>query len=103
MPTDATGEALTPFIKDPNAVLDYAVSWAAWLAEVSDTIVTSAWAVLDDVDSTLIIDSDVSNTTVATVWLSGGTLDRKYALRNRISTAGGRIDDRTIYVKIKEK
>ena|SRR5687767_11151656 len=95
-----TGTKLDPFVKDPNAVLDYAVSWAAWLAEVSDTLVTSVWSVLT---GTVQIDSDVSNTTVATVWLTGGAAGEKCSLRNRITTADGRIDDRTIYVKIKEK
>ena len=94
------GTKLDPFIKDPNAVLDYAVSWAAWLAEVGDTLVASVWSVLT---GTVQIDSDVSSTTVATVWLRGGAAGEKCSLLNRITTAGGRIDDRTIYVKIKEK
>lgn len=95
-----TGTKLDPFIKDPNAVLDYAVSWAAWLAEVADTLVTSTWSVLS---GTVAIDSDVSDTTVATVWLRGGAVGEKCSLLNRVTTAAGRIDDRTIYVKIKEK
>ena len=95
-----TGTSKDPFIKDPDAVLDYAVSWAAWLAEVSDTLATSVWSVLT---GTVEIDSDVSNTTVATVWLSGGAAGEKCTLLNRVTTAGGRTDDRTIYLKIKEK
>lgn len=95
-----TGTKTDPFIKDPNAVLDYAVSWTAWLAEVSDTLVTSVWSVLT---GTVQIDSDVSDTTIATVWLTGGAAGEKCSLLNRITTADGRTDDRTIYVKIKEK
>lgn len=101
-----TGALKDPFIKDPDAVLDYAVSWAAWLAEVSDTLATSAWSIITAAtDPPLIIDSDVSNTTTATVWLSGGKAGTRYALRNRVTTNNTpqRIDDRTIYVKITEK
>lgn len=99
-----TGTSQDPFIKDPDAILDYAVSWASWLAEVSDTLATSAWLVITAATiPPLLIDSDVSNTTIATVWLSGGKSGTKYALRNRVTTANGRTDDRTIYVKVKDK
>lgn len=99
-----TGTSTDPFIKDPDARLDYAVSWAAWLAEVSDTLATSAWTIITAATvPPLVLDSDVSNTTIATVWLSGGKAGTKYALRNRVTTAGGRTDDRTVYVKVTEK
>lgn len=100
------GSATSPFIKDPDAplALDYAVDWTDWLKPVNDTLATSAWAILTtETDPPLVIDSDVSNTTVATVWLKGGKVGVKYALRNRITTAGGRGNDKTIYVKIKEQ
>lgn len=99
---EATGEKLHPFIKDPDAILDYAVSWAAWLAEVSDTLLISTWSILENPGDALVVETDVSNNTVATIWLSGGTVGMKYALLNRVTTAGGRTNDRTIYVKIRE-
>ena len=98
------GTSTDPFIKDPDAILDYGVTWAAWLAEVGDTLATSAWSIITAATAPpLAIDSDVSDTTIATVWLSGGKAGTKYALLNRITTVGGRQDDRTVYVKVKEK
>lgn len=100
----ATGEKTDPFIKDPDAVLDYAVSWASWLSSVSDTLASSTWSIVTPAtDPPLVIDTDVSNTTVATVWLRGGLAGTKYELLNHITTIGGREDDRTVYVKVKQR
>jgi hypothetical protein len=86
------------FVKDPDAVLDYEVHWASWLD--ADTIDTSEWV---DVDDGITVDSDSHTTATATVWLSGGTVGASYRLTNRITTADGRTDDRTITVVIREK
>ena len=84
-------------IKDPDAVLDYSIDWSAWLG--SDTITTSDWIVAG-ADSDLAVDSDSKSTTAATVWLSGGTLGLTYTMTNRITTADGRTDHRSISVQI---
>jgi hypothetical protein len=89
--------ALKTFPKDPDAVLDYAGNWAAWLK--GDTILTSTW----DVPSGITKDSDSHTSTATLIWLSGGTVGQTYLLRNRITTAAGRVDDRTIAIKIKER
>jgi hypothetical protein len=86
------------FDKDPNAVLDYTVDWEDWLVG-SDTIATSTWSVPSGITK----DSDTKSTTAATIWLSGGAHGTNYALVNRIVTASGRTDDRTITVQVRSK
>lgn len=88
------------FTKDPDATLDYKIPWDDWLG--SDTIATSTW-LISGPDSALVVDSDTNTTTAATIWLSGGTLYRQYTATNRITTAGGRGDDRTITINIENK
>jgi hypothetical protein len=89
--------AIGTHTKDPNAVLDYQIDWSTWLD--GDTIATSAWIV----ETGITVDSDtIHDTTSATLWLSGGTVGSTYECTNRITTAGGRTDDRTIKIKIKE-
>lgn len=83
--------------KDPNAILDYRFDWSDWLN--SDTIATSTWIAPDGIT----VQSESETTTAATVWLSGGTLSRSYELVNRIVTAGGRTEDRTLIVHIQDK
>ena len=86
------------FTKDPNATLPYSVDWGAnWLG--SDTIADSSWTVpagLTQVSSSF-------TTKIATVVISGGTSGQSYTLVNRITTALGYIDDRSIQVVIQDK
>ena len=86
------------FIKDPDAVLDYAVDWSTWLPE-GDTIATSTWTVPTGITK----DSDSHDDTTVTIWLSGGTLGETYELVNRVTTAAGRTDDSTHIFYIREK
>ena len=85
------------FSKDPSAVLDYVIDWSDWLD--GDTISTSTWTVPSGITK----DSDTKTTTATTIWLSGGTVGTKYAVVNHIVTAGGREDDRTIYINVESK
>ncbi len=85
------------FTKDPNAVLDYIVDWTAYLGD--DTITTSTWIVPAGITK----NSDTSTTKTAKVWLEGGTAGERYAVTNRITTAGGRTDDRTIRISCNER
>lgn len=85
------------FTKDPNAVLDYSVDWTKWLD--GDTIATSAWTVPAGLTKV----SDANTTTKTTAWLSGGTADQSYTVTNRITTSGGRTEDRSFIVKVEER
>jgi len=85
------------FVKDPNAVLDYYVDWTRWLN--GDTIATSVWTVPAGLTNA----NDSHTTTAATVWLSGGTVGEAYKVTNRITTTGGRTEDRSFDVKIAER
>ncbi len=85
------------FEKDPAAVLDYQVDWSRWLG--ADTLATSTWTV-----PTGLTQAGASNSsTTATIWLSGGTAGVTYTLVNHITTAGGRAEDRAVYIVVKER
>lgn len=81
------------FLKDPESVLDYQIDWSTWLG--SDTIASSSWVIPTGITE----DSDSNTTTTATVWLSGGTAGTTYTVTNRIVTAGGRTEDRSLTIK----
>lgn len=89
--------ALTWPDKDPNAVLDYSLDWSAWLG--ADTIASSSWTL----GSTLVEDSKSFTDTTTTIWLSGGSDSDVVNVVNRITTAGGRTDDRTVTLTIAER
>ena len=88
------------FTKDPEAVLDYSIDWTDWLD--GDAIATSTWIAPTETGSPTVVAS--SNTSkIATVWLSGGTVGANYTVTNRITTAGGRTEDRSITIRVRER
>jgi hypothetical protein len=91
---------MTAFIKDPSAELDYAVDWATrgWLA-TGETITDSEWTV----PSGLVLESSSVNGGIATVWLSGGAVNQIYQVTNQITTSAGRIDQRSIEIRVRER
>ena len=85
------------FTKDPDAVLDYVIDWSAWLGV--DTISTSTWTVAAGITKVV----DTKTTTTATIWLSGGTAGTSYTVADKIVTAGGRTDERTLTIFVENK
>lgn len=84
--------------KDPNAVLDYQISWASWLG-TSETISSSDWIV----DSGITKDTASNTTTTATIWLSGGTDKIDYTVTNRITTNQGRTNDQSLLIQVRQR
>ncbi len=86
------------FSKDPDAVLDYSFDWSDWLG-VAETISTKTI----DADTGITVDSSSESAGVVSVWLSGGTVGTTYAVRCEIVTNELRTDERTIFLKVKER
>lgn len=86
--------------KDPNAVLDYEWDFAPWLLPAADTISSHSIIVAS---GDVVVNSSSHTTTTVTAWLSGGTVDTTAQVTARVTTAQGRIDDRTIRLDIRER
>jgi len=86
-------------IKDPNAKLDYKISWAQWLPQ-GDAIAASTWV---NVTAGITTSAAAFTDTATSIWIEDGTVDTIYSLTNRVTTDAGRIDDRTFTVLIQEK
>lgn len=98
---DITNAEKPTIIKDPNAELDYSEDWTAWLLAASDTI--SSFVTIIPAESTMIELRKSHNGLIPTAWFSGGRVGQTEKVTYRITTVAGRIDDRTIYFKIKER
>jgi len=85
------------FVKDPGARKDYQVDWSAWLGD--DTISAVTWTVPNGLTNYATSNTD----TVATIWLSGGTANTDYEVVCQITTTGGRIDQRTFKLQVREQ
>ena len=86
------------FVKDPDAVLDYAFDWSDWLATgetISSHTITT--------ETGLTKDSDSESSGVVTVWLSGGTAGEDYDVACKIVTSASRTDERTMTIRVKNR
>jgi hypothetical protein len=86
-------------VKDPDAVLDYPVDFSDWLADIGDTYASHSIIVSDG----LTVDSSSESGGIITPILSGGVVGDTETFTVRITTTGGRTDDRTFYLKIVER
>ena len=87
------------FVKDPDALLDYTLDWTPWLG--GDTIDSSVWILETGITSPG--NSVSSEQDKTTVWIQGGEAGSTYKATNRVTTAGGRTDDRTIIINVRER
>jgi hypothetical protein len=83
--------------KDPQAVLDYTLDFSAWLP-AGDTIVSHTTSA-----SGVAVDSSVTQSKAVVLWVSGGVVGQVASVTVRITTAQHRVDDRTIYFKLKQR
>jgi hypothetical protein len=92
------------YIHDPNALLDYDVDWAPWLA-TGDSIASTTFTVVD-VGIVLGTGGQAPSFTVdhAKVWVTpSGTAGKEYRVMNSITTAQGRVEDQTITFLVEDK
>lgn len=93
---DANGKAT--IIKDPDENLDYSFNWADYLSPTSDTIASAAFSIEGATLGTV-----SHTTTLATAFVSGGVSGSTATLSCAITTAQGRVAQRSVYLKIKER
>ena len=98
--------------KDPDETLDYSVDWSRWLG-TGVTIASVAWFV-DNASGVktsfgagvsvngLQNVSQTNTTTVATINLGLGTLNKEYKIYCRITDSSGSVVGRVIKLNIKE-
>ena len=90
-------------LKDPEAVLDYLVDWGAEYLGEGELLATSAWSVLPDEPGGVEIADTSFDMLTSTVKAAGGVAGCVYRLVNRISTASGRVDERSVTVRVENR
>ena len=86
--------------KDPADNLDYSLDLAEFLASSTpaDTITAVVWTV----PAGLTAGVQYHAAGVATTWLSGGTAGTDYTVTARITTAAGRVLERSASIYVRE-
>ena len=88
------------FLKDPAAVIDYAVDWqAAYLA--GQSVVESVWAVVPGGGLAVAASSHDAGRSTAT--LTGGVAGCVYRLTNSVTFSDGRSDERSLDVRVEDR
>lgn len=83
--------------KSPNDNYEFTLDWVGELG--ADTISTSAWTVGAGITK----DGDTNDTTTTTIDLSGGVAGTTYKLTNQITTAGGDVYEKDIFIKVQQQ
>ena len=94
---------MTLLLKDPQAVLDYAIDWGIDYLGAGDILTASSWSVEpDEAGGVQVVGSSVGDT-VSTVQVTGGSSGRIYRLSNQVTTLNGRTDDRSIVLRVEKR
>lgn len=81
---------------DPADYLDYYVDWSNELD--GDIIVNSNFALTTT--GTLAISAQSFANTVSSIWIEGGTVGEVGKFVNEIETLGGRVENKTVLLKV---
>ncbi|MEU3052264.1 phage fiber-tail adaptor protein [Streptomyces griseus] len=85
----------TNHLKDPDATLDWIFDWSAWLVpneRIDASVMTTSPGIT--------LESSNFSDSTATAWVSGGSEGRVYQVSNKITTNHGRIDERSITIRV---
>ena len=86
------------FTKDPASRLDWVWDWTDWLA-AGETITAQTVTAPDG----LTVEPPTHADGKVTVWISGGTTGKVYRVTCQITTDSGRIDERSITIRVIER
>ncbi len=109
VPAGSLKPPVEDFNKDPGSTLDYGLNWDAPLSDenavVQDSVTKSTWSVVASITGIEIEESPPPsfNGNETRVWLSGGVDGENYDVVNRIETLNGRVYERTIQIKVRER
>lgn len=90
------------FLKDPDAILDYSVDWAAAISATSE-ILSSNWFVHPHEPGGVSVANASLEGKAASVRLAGGILGHVYSVGNRVLLADGSTDERSLTIRVENR
>jgi hypothetical protein len=90
-------------LKDPDAVLDYSIDWGAEYLVDGELLAASEWSVDPDEAGGISVAGSDFGASTSTAKAGGGIAGRLYRLANKITTATGRIDERSIVIRVETR
>lgn len=93
---------MTFLLKDPDAILDYSIDWGAEYLG-GDQLATSEWSVTPEEPGGVSVAGSSFDANSATVKAAGGVPGRIYRLVNQVALGSGRVDSRSIVLRVEER
>jgi hypothetical protein len=93
---------MTLLLKDPGAVLDYSIDWGADYLD-GDMLAGSEWSVEPDEPGGVTVAGSDFDATSSSVKAAGGAAGSIYKLVNRVTLQSGRVDERSIVIRVEER
>jgi hypothetical protein len=90
-------------MKDPAAVLDYSIDWGAEYLSEGEMLAASTWSVIPDEPGGVTVAGSDFDPFTTTVEAAGGVAGHMYRLVNLITTGSGRIDERSIAIRVENR
>jgi hypothetical protein len=90
------------FVKDPAALVDYAIDWTA--GYLGDQVITgSVWRVTPQESGGIAVAANAITPGKTLATLSGGVVGRVYHVTNMVNFSHNRSDERTLVVRVEER
>jgi len=93
---------MTLLLKDPEALLDYAVDWGLEYL-TGDTLAQSDWQVTPVEIGGIAVVASAFDDTIATATASGGVTGHLYQLTNHVVLSSGLTDSRSIVLRVEKR
>ncbi len=87
------------YLKDPGASIDYSFDWNAGYLS-GQTVATSAWSVVPGEADGVRVVSASSTLRQTGALVAGGVAGRVYRLTNLVTLSDGRVDERTLVLRV---
>lgn len=87
--------------KDPDEKLDYAIDWSKWLP-AGDSVADADWTAPEGITVASSPSPSLASNK-AIVWLEGGSPGRTYKVLCRMTSAQGRIAERSLTIYVQQR
>ena len=90
-------------LKDPQSNLDYEIDWGMEYLGEGDLLVQSSWDVSPEEPDGLAVQASTHDSMRAHVTVAGGVPGHVYRLGNSVVTALGRVDRRSLTLRVEAR
>jgi len=89
------------YLKDPQSRVDYSIDWTGYLD--GQVVAGSSWAVLPAEAGGVAVDASAFSLDRTAATLTGGKIGHVYSVINEVTLSDGRVDQRSITLRVEER